>query len=199
MKIEFAKKTKNAIIPTKEKDDAGFDFYLTTEGAVFYPSETKLLKTGVCYNLPEGYHMLLRERGSTGKANIQVRAGVCDNSFTGEVTAFLTNGDSRKYLIMCKEELFPDFFKEYIKQIKKDFIYGNMLILKSKIINKFLYYNQEFDKVKELLKDFYSFYPLEKAVCQGIVIKVDDIESVEVDYIVKETNRGNGMLGSSGK
>jgi len=128
--VFLSKRCKEAIIPTKRNDDAGYDFYVLTDGEIFKPSETKLLKTGLYYDLPKGYHWLMWERGSTGKANLQVRAGVCDNSFTGEVTIFLTNGDCRKYLILCKEEDFNDYFQKFIGMITKDEFYSQFKILK---------------------------------------------------------------------
>jgi len=52
------------------------------------------------------------------------------------------------------------------------------------------------------LKDDYIVYPYSKAICQAVLLPVPktEVEEISYDELLKiESNRGTGMLGSSGK
>ena len=86
-----------AIIPTKKKDDAGFDVYGIIDEKenliLIKPFETAIINTGLCYEISEGWHLICKERGSTGKIGLKVSAGVNDNSYRGEIKVFLYNSN----------------------------------------------------------------------------------------------------------
>lgn len=51
-------------------------------------------------------------------------------------------------------------------------------------------------------KEKYIIYPYEKALCQGVLVRMPQLESEELDYETLkniESKRGAGKLGSSGK
>lgn len=51
-------------------------------------------------------------------------------------------------------------------------------------------------------KEKYIVYPYEKAVCQGVLLRMPQLESEELSYEdlkAIESQRGSGLLGSSGK
>lgn len=98
--IYFAKVRKDAIIPTKRKEDAGYDIYadLSNKGMIngayeiYCPAfKTTLVPTGIAMALPKTHYFNLKhERGSTGKLSMSVLAGVVDSGYRGEIFVAIT-------------------------------------------------------------------------------------------------------------
>lgn len=93
MKIKFAKTKPNAIIPSKEKENAGYDIYACfDEDYILIPAhKTKLIPTGIASAFDDGYYIQLEERGSTGSKGIKRSAGVIDSGYRGEWFVAITN------------------------------------------------------------------------------------------------------------
>lgn len=105
MKIKFAKLEENAIIPTKRKEDAGFDIYTNINDViVIEPHETVILKTGIASVIDDGYFVELKERGSTGTKGIGQRSGVIDSGYRGEWMIPLTNHNPIPILLYRSED-----------------------------------------------------------------------------------------------
>lgn len=99
--IYFAKVRPNAIIPTKRKEDAGYDLYANLEPReidgevvheIFLPAnKTTLVPLGIAMALPNTHYFNTKhERGSTGKISMSVLAGVVDSGYRGELFLALT-------------------------------------------------------------------------------------------------------------
>lgn len=101
VKVKFARKSVGVIMPSKRKEDAGFDIYanFTRENVVINPNETKMISTGIISSFPTGYVMILKERGSTGSKGIGQRCGVIDSGYRGEWFVPLTNHNDKPILI----------------------------------------------------------------------------------------------------
>lgn len=100
-KIKFAKVRPDAIIPTREPGNAGYDIYANFEGeSIIIPSlSTKLIPSGIAYIIDDNYYFQIEERGSTGSKGMKKSAGVLDSSFTGEVFVAITNSNTKPILI----------------------------------------------------------------------------------------------------
>lgn len=90
--VKVAKVRPDAIIPTKRKEDAGYDIYANLEkenGRVelwCYKGKTTLVPTGIAMALPDTHYFNAKhERGSTGKIGLSVLAGVVDSGYRGEL------------------------------------------------------------------------------------------------------------------
>ena len=163
MKLFWAKVKKDAILPSKRVEDAGYDLYPCFEEDYIeiLPNETKLVPLGVASAFDSDYVMILKERGSTGTKGMAQRAGVIDSGYRGEYMAPVTNVN-RKPIRIAKKEIVSTW---------KD-------------------------------RTDYIVYPYEKAVCQGVLVVMPQLESEEVSYedLKKmESARMTGKLGSSGK
>lgn len=103
--IFFAKVKENAVIPTKEKWNAGFDIYpcFDEEFFIIYPNETALVPTGIASAVPEGFYIQIQERGSSGSKGIKYSAGVIDSSYRGEWFLATTNTNSKPVVILKKD------------------------------------------------------------------------------------------------
>lgn len=110
-----------AKIPTKRKEDAGFDIYTTELNAVLKPGETKFFSTGLRSAFPKNYWIEIKERGSTGAVGLSVRSGVIDSGYRGEWKVMLTNVN--KYPVEFSHDVdkvtyvYGNIFKNKIKKV----------------------------------------------------------------------------------
>ena len=85
-RFEVKKLSESAKIPTKDKDDAGWDLY-------------KLIPTGIAMALPRGYAGLIWDRSSMGVKGLHRHAGVIDSGYRGPVKVCLHNTTDESYNI----------------------------------------------------------------------------------------------------
>lgn len=161
--IQFAKTRDGAIIPSREKGNVGYDIYACFDEPYITidPHTTKLISTGLSSIIPDGYAMILKDRGSTGTKGIPTACGVIDSNFRGEWFVALHNDNDCPVVIIKKESI-------------DDYKFSNCSII----------------------------YPYEKAITQAILIQDIDSQITEtsIETIEKNiTNRGKGVIGSSGK
>lgn len=93
--IKFAKVHPDAKIPTKKREDAGYDLWpcFDSDWIEIPPFENRLIPTGIASALDEDWAFIFRERGSTGTKNIKVSAGVIDSGFNGPWFVDIYNGN----------------------------------------------------------------------------------------------------------
>ena len=97
IKVNFKKLDKNAHAPTYGSEyAAGADLYALTNGETlhFAPGETKMIKTGLAVEIPEGYAGLVYARsGIATKRGLAPanKVGVIDSDYRGEVMVSLHN------------------------------------------------------------------------------------------------------------
>lgn len=75
-------------------EDAAYDLYLPDTGTdiVLLPGERKLIGSGLCIIIPDGYWVKFHERsGLANKKGIAVMGGVIDSGYTGEWKVILKN------------------------------------------------------------------------------------------------------------
>ncbi len=91
--VYFAKLKKEAVIPSKRGEDAGYDVFPCIEGPFLRipPMQTVLVPTGIASAFPAGYYFQIQERGSTGSRGIAKRCGVIDSGYRGEWFLPMTN------------------------------------------------------------------------------------------------------------
>lgn len=93
--IYFAKLRGDAIIPKKEKENAGYDIYAALEEdfLIIEPYKTKLVPTGIAWACSEDYYMQIEERSSTGTKGIKKSSGVIDSGYRGEIKIAVFNAN----------------------------------------------------------------------------------------------------------
>ena len=93
--IKFAKVRPDAKIPTKRREDAGWDLFpcFDEDWIEIPPFENRLIPTGIASALDKDWAFIFRERGSTGTKNIKVSAGVIDSGFNGPWFVDIYNGN----------------------------------------------------------------------------------------------------------
>lgn len=80
--------------------DAGADL-CSVENCVIPPLERKMIPTGICMKIPDGYYGRIAPRsGLAYKNGIDVLAGVVDSSYTGEIKVILFNSDKNNNFIV---------------------------------------------------------------------------------------------------
>ncbi len=209
--IKFAKVKESAIIPTKEKENAGFDIYACWEGIsksdkIIRPHHTKLIPTGIACALPIEYYFQVEERGSTGSKGIKKGAGVVDSGYRGEIFIAITNANDRYLIFGDKDNYLSDALVELKRWqsvdinnlteqdiidmeafLKKQYgdVYGNLPQDEKTSIIKNVYLDMKNPKSNESLIENISnaiFYPETKAIAQLVLHKVDDLPTEEISY-----------------
>lgn len=209
--IKFAKVKESAIIPTKEKENAGFDIYACWEGIsksdkIIRPHHTKLIPTGIACALPIEYYFQVEERGSTGSKGIKKGAGVVDSGYRGEIFVAITNANDRYLIFGDKDNYLSDALVELKRWqsvdinnlteqdiidmeafLKKQYgdVYGNLPQDEKTSIIKNVYLDMKNPKSNESLIENISnaiFYPETKAIAQLVLHKVDDLPTEEISY-----------------
>lgn len=92
MNVNIKRLHEDAVIPKYAHDgDAGFDL-VAVEDVIIEPGETALVKTGLAFELPDGYEMQIRPRsGITLKTKLRVQLGTVDSHYRGEVGVIVDN------------------------------------------------------------------------------------------------------------
>ena len=131
--VYFAKMKENAIIFSKEEENAGYDIYacFDEDYIMLEKNETKLIPTGIAWASSPNFYLQIEERSSTGTKGIKKSAGVVDSGYRGEIKIAITN-ITRKNLIfsnLSEDELnakYPelDFANSLIYSTKKAIAQG---------------------------------------------------------------------------
>lgn len=109
-KIAVKKLDEKAVLPTYGSDyAAGADLYALTDGEVeILPNETKLIRTGLSMEIPEGYAGLIYARsGLASKRGLAPanKVGVVDSDYRGEVMVALHNHSTIPQKIVSGERI----------------------------------------------------------------------------------------------
>ena len=121
MKVNFKKLNENAIVPTYGSEfAAGADLYACTNGetVTFAPSETKLIKTGIAMEIPEGYAGLIYARsGIANKRGLAPsnKVGVVDSDYRGEIMVSLHNHSNEEQSITDGERIAQMVIAPFLK------------------------------------------------------------------------------------
>lgn len=119
-KVKIKKLDQNAKIPTYGTSfSAGADLYAcSSEVITFEPGETKLVKTGLCFEIPEGYAGLIYARsGLATKRGLAPanKVGVVDSDYRGEVMVSLHNHTNEVKQIEPYERIAQLVITPYLK------------------------------------------------------------------------------------
>lgn len=108
--LVFAKVRPNAIIPTKDNGNAGYDIYANFEADCFcIPAHsTKLIPTGIASAMTDKYYLNVAERGSTGSIGMKYSAGIIDSSYRGEI-----------FIAICNANNIPIFISNTVDKVEK--------------------------------------------------------------------------------
>ena len=92
MQINYSRLSSSATVPTQANiTDAGYDLF-STEYIKIEPFQRKLVSTGICLEIPEGFYGRIAPRsGLACKKGIDVMAGVIDSGYRGEIKVLLIN------------------------------------------------------------------------------------------------------------
>ena len=109
-RVAVKKLQENAVLPTYGSEyAAGADLYaLTDEEIIFAPGETKLIRTGLAMEIPQGYAGLIYARsGLASKKGLAPanKVGVVDADYRGEVMVALHNHSNTEQKIAPKERV----------------------------------------------------------------------------------------------
>lgn len=141
--LYFAKLKPQAIIPSKDDENAGYDLYacFDEDYVEIKPGEISLISSGIATAIPEGYYMQVNERSSSGSKGLSLRCGVVDSGYRGELFIAINN-TTNKDIVICKDE-FKDKFDadEYtIWPYEKALVQGVILPVPKMEVKEISYY-----------------------------------------------------------
>jgi dUTP pyrophosphatase len=124
--MKFARTDRKALKPTrKHPSDAGIDFY-ALEPAIVGPSETKIVRTGIAIELPEGTMALAKPKSRHTRL---IGGGVIDQDYRGEIKFRVYNTDKHHNLYISRGDpvgqlvivpiLTPDLERTSLKDLTK--------------------------------------------------------------------------------
>ena len=92
MQVNYSKLYPDAQVPSQaNSSDAGYDLF-STEHITLEPFQRKLISTGICLEIPQGFYGRIAPRsGLACKRGIDVMAGVIDSGYRGEIKVLLIN------------------------------------------------------------------------------------------------------------
>lgn len=120
MKVNIKKLNENAIIPTYGSEfAAGADLYACIDEEVtILPNETKLIKTGLAIEVPQGYGAFIYARsGLASKRGLAPanKVGVVDSDYRGEVMVALHNHSSEAQAVGVGERIAQMVIAPFLK------------------------------------------------------------------------------------
>lgn len=91
------KRVRDVELPRYAKPgDSGFDL-VAAEDTVIWPGETKVVPTGLAFEIPPGYELQVRPRsGMTRNTKLRVVLGTVDSGYRGEVGVLVDNTEIPK-------------------------------------------------------------------------------------------------------
>ncbi|EOV9528880.1 dUTP diphosphatase [Bacillus cytotoxicus] len=86
------KRVRDVELPKYAKPgDSGFDL-VAAEDTIIWPGETKVVPTGLAFEIPPGYELQVRPRsGMTRNTKLRVVLGTVDSGYRGEVGVLVDN------------------------------------------------------------------------------------------------------------
>ncbi|MGG5770731.1 dUTP diphosphatase [Bacillus wiedmannii] len=95
------KRVKDVELPKYAKSgDSGFDL-VAAEDTIIWPGETKVVQTGLAFEIPPGYELQVRSRsGMTRNTKLRVILGTVDSGYRGEVGVLVDNTEIPKAVNM---------------------------------------------------------------------------------------------------
>lgn len=118
MEVKIKKLNPEAVIPTYGTDDSAcFDFYCL-ENTTIDSGNTVIIKTGLSFEIPEGYFMSIVPRSSTGLKTPLRQSnsyGVIDSDYRGEIGLLFTNYDNKPYNVNKGDRIAQGFLLPVIR------------------------------------------------------------------------------------
>lgn len=120
MQVRIKKLDPKATVPTYGSEfSAGADLYACAEEAVLIPTgETRMIHTGLAFEIPEGYVGLIYARSSLGTKRGLAPAnkvGVIDADYRGEVMVSLHNHSSSDQAVEPGERIAQMVIAPFLK------------------------------------------------------------------------------------
>ena len=120
MQVRIKKLDAQATVPTYGSEfSAGADLYACAEEAILIPAgETRMIHTGLSFEIPEGYVGLIYARSSLGTKRGLAPAnkvGVIDADYRGEVMVSLHNHSSSDQVVEPGERIAQMVIAPFLK------------------------------------------------------------------------------------
>lgn len=191
LKVKIKKLVETAVIPTYAKHgDMGMDLTATS---VEYDKEKDcfVYHTGLAFEVPEGYGMLMFPRSSNRKTNSYMtnHVGILDSGYRGELLICFKNRDSLGTLLnRYRTDTFMEAVANNSKQEIMAYAYKAITVSNSII-------NNDVELNKFIMK--FAPYKVGDRIAQIVIIPYPKITFEETDEL-SDSERGTEGHGSTG-
>jgi len=170
--LEIKLLSENAIMPKRDRLDAGYDIY-SAETVILEPQEKTVIKTDVAVNIPEGYVGLLTSRsGVSSKTHLVIETGKIDAGYQGNLG------------INIKNDMESDGITSLYEDLEDELV--SVLDIKGNYINE-----------GEGARKVYKINKGDK-LAQLVIVPIWTPELKEVEEFSSESERGTDGFGSTG-
>ena len=132
--LKFAKVNPDATIPTKRKEDAGYDIYACIPGVdsvVLNPGQIYVFPTGIASAFEPGYVAELRDKSSLAAKGITVLGGIIDSGYRGEWKALLINLSKNSVELPTDKAICQVIFKKLMDDTVEEIDYKELRSISS--------------------------------------------------------------------
>lgn len=97
--LKYKKLSEDAKTPTRAyQGDAGIDLY-AAERQYIPAYEWRAIKTGLAFEIPEGYHLQVHTRSSYAKYRVQCHLGIIDSGYRNELLIIVHNNGLEDFIV----------------------------------------------------------------------------------------------------
>lgn len=138
--IKFAKVTPDAIIPSKRKEDAGYDIYMAPEQYGFgetikeyylNPGQIKVFSTGIASAFDAKYVCQLKDKSSLAAKGLHILGGVIDSGYRGEWRVVVINLGSNEVAVPVNKAICQAVFTQISQDDAEEIPYEELLDIES--------------------------------------------------------------------
>jgi len=111
--LKVKKLSPDAILPVTSVGNAGYDLY-SIDDYTIDPGERKLIKTGICIEIPQGHYGHISDRsGMAYKFGAHCLGKIIDENYRGEIGIIILNTSKNTITIKKGERPAQIIFKKY--------------------------------------------------------------------------------------
>lgn len=104
LSVRVKKLSPSAKVEIAYTDDAGIDLF-AIEDIILPPGKIVKVPTGIIIEIPKGHVGIIKERSSMALKNLDVKAGVIDAGYRGEVIVVMRNLGNEPYEIKAGDKI----------------------------------------------------------------------------------------------
>jgi dUTP pyrophosphatase len=107
MRVKIKKLHESAVVPKLATDGAACFDVVSMESGTVYAMQRKLFRTGLSFEVPQGFTLMLYSRSGHGMKGIRLAngTGIIDSDYRGEVSVALANDGAFEFHVHAGDRI----------------------------------------------------------------------------------------------